>query len=157
MRINEILTVDDGAQLLIEMPAEEARIAQMVLKSVFKKHMGLTFDMSKHYDDRVLDKGESRGSNVQEDDPREGDVTKEELFSLFGKLLRNKEYKNKMLGAKQFGREFVATAYDEDTGVNVAFKIAYQYRDKFPIFRVITIHRKKGFHGYASDDARFNV
>jgi hypothetical protein len=139
------------------MPAEEARIAQMVLSSVFKKHMGLTFDMSDHYDKRVLNKGERRGTSVQYEDPREGDVTKEELFSLFNKLLRNKEYKEKMLGAKKYGKEFVASVLDKETEVNVVFKIAYQYRDKFPIFRIITIHRKKDFKGYATDDARFYV
>jgi hypothetical protein len=158
MKLNEIF---DEQQFLIEMPYEDAKEAAMVLKSVFKKYMGLTFDMSQHLRNRVLDKGESgrkeHGDNLAKDHDRESDVTKQELYGIFNKMIKNKKIRGQILGAKQKGREFEATITDNDTDENVAFKVAYQNRDKFPLFRMITLKRKKNFKAYASDDARFYV
>lgn len=162
MRLDEIFSFEDEQQFLIEMPYEDAVEAQRVLQDVFKKYMGLRFDMSQHMKNRVLDKGEQgrkeHGAHaVQKDHDRESDVKKEELYSIFSKLIKNAKHRGKILGAKQNGREYEATVTDNDTNVNVAFKVAYQHRDKFPLFRVITILRKKNFKSYASDDARFYV
>lgn len=162
MRLHEIFLSGDQQQFLIEMPYEDAKEAQRVLQNVFKKYMGLRFDMSQHMKNRVLTKGEKgrkeHGAHaVDRDHDRESDVTKNELYSVFSKLIQNPKHRGKILGAKQHGKEFEATVTDTDTDVNVAFKVAYQYRDESPLFRVITIKRKKNFKSYATDDARFYV
>lgn len=162
MRIDEIFPFDDGQEYLIEMPDEDAKEAQQVLQSVFQKYMGLRFDMSQHMKNRVLDTGaqgrkEHGAHAVKKDHNRDSDVTKQELYSIFNKMIKNKKIRGKVLGAKQNGKEYEATITDNDTDVNVAFKVAYQHRDKFPLFRIITIIRKKGFKGKSSDDGRFYV
>jgi len=158
MKLNDILET----QFLIEMPREDALEAQKVLDSVLKKYMGLSFDLSYHFNQRVLDKGEKSNKKFvtpeyQESHGRESDVTKEELYKLFHKLITDKKSRGKILGAKQFGKEIEGIITDSSSDVNVVFKVAYQNRDKFPLFRVITLKRGKKFESRRPGDMRLYV
>lgn len=162
MKIDEILLWENQEQILIEMPHEEAVIAQRVLSSVFKKYMKLTFDMSQHMKNRVLNKGEKgrrdHGYHARhKDEDRDKDVTKEELFTLFNKILKDPKHRKTILDQKQFGREIEGIIRDHETDVNVVFKVAYQYRHKFPTFRIITIKRDSKFESRRDGDLIFDV
>ena len=160
MRIDEIFS--DEQQFLIEMPREDAIEAQRVLDSVFKRYMGLSFDMSYHFNKRTMDKGERSNTagfkkEVQDKHGRDSDISKDELYTLFDKWINNKKYRGKVLGAKQFGREIEGIIRDMESKVNVVFKIAYQNKGEFPLFRIITLKRDTNFKSRRQGDVVFDV
>ena len=162
MKLTELFLCESDDQLLIEMPYEEAVIAQRVLSSVFRKYMKLTFDMSQHMKNRVLNPGEKgrkeHGEHARDKDHnREDDVTKEELFGLFNKILKDPRHRREILKRKQDGREIEGVIRDHDTNVNVVFKVAYQYRHKFPVFKIVTIMRNPNFKSIKDGDLIFDV
>lgn len=148
--------------LITEMPRDEYIVAFRVLSSVFEKYLKFRFDMSQHYSNRVLDRGEvgrkeHADASVKRDQDRERDVTKEELLYLFGKFLKNPEYRKDLLSYKPKGKEVEGIITDNETNINVIFKVAYQFRDKMPLFRVVSIMRRKNFKSRNPKDLRYYV
>jgi hypothetical protein len=146
MKLNEIL----NEEILLEMPREDLIEAQKVLDAVFKKYLSLSFDLSYHFNQRVLDKGEKSNKlyttpEFQKSKGRGWDITKKELYGVFHKLIADKKQRGKLLGAKQFGKEVEGVIRDAATKINIVFKVAYQERTRFPLFRIITIKRDEDF------------
>jgi hypothetical protein len=150
MKLTELFLSNSDEQLLIEMPYEEAKVVQYVMNHVMRKYMKLSFDMSGHMEKRVLPYEDERRKQLKHDDvekdkPREEDITKEELFTIFNKVVKNDENRQKILKHRGKGKEIEGTIKDHETNINIVFKVAYQHKTQFPVFRIITLMRKKGF------------
>lgn len=147
MKLNDILE-PKNSYILTEMPYEDAKEIEHVLKHVLKQHLNLTFDSSGHFIGRIVPNDEIPSHRVSREMRsknlfRERDVSKEDFYSTFKKFIR--QHGRSVMGEKQFGKELEGTIMDSDNNLNIGFKINYQFRDRFPLFRIVTVHKRRGF------------
>lgn len=142
MRLNEILNPD--LPILLEMPEEDLRDAENVMKRRVMDQMGLNFVFREHVKDRLT------SANA-----RDQYVSKEEIVDTLTKLINTK--KGKIMGAKQLGKEYEAVVTNNDTDLNIAFAIDFGNRGARNLLKIITVMKKKNFKPYGKDTARFYV
>lgn len=154
MKLKDILV----ETILLEMPEEDAIELDRVLTHFFKSNFGWDFDSGTHFKNRVVPRGSGiRREYDSNQSDREKNTTKEEVYDTIFKLFSNKKYRGIILGARQHGREFMATVTNKSNNVNIAFKVAYQNKNRPPLFKIIMILRAKNFVSRRLDQRSFYV
>lgn len=144
MKLNEVLNIRTS-ELLCEMSEEEARIAAITIDNALRTHLKLRFDPSGHFGERTVPKYayNKNGDRILIGNARENDVTKEELYDTIEKMIR--KHKKNILRFRPKRKEVEFCLRNSYNQVNLAFKVAFQEKVEFPLFRPITLKRKKNF------------